>query len=120
MNTTTTTLDSNLPSAISENNFDLQGLISLVCELFEVTKDDLCSQKRDQNRRWARWVIWKFCVESGKMKLVDAAKVFGCTYDHTTLLSARKKLREDLIQFNWLKVIVDKVTVEMGTKTDIV
>lgn len=113
--TTTTTLDKNLPNLLRENEFDLQGLISLVCELFGVTHRGVLAHTKDAKCKWARWVIWKFCIEKGDMTYADAAKIFN--YDHSTVFHARKKLPEDIAQFEWLKVIVDRVAVEMAPKT---
>ena len=117
--TTTTTADKNLPPLPREGEFDKEALILRVCELFGVTKRGICDHKKDEKCRWARWVIWKFCMELTRMNYRQGAEIFPECVDHrSTVIHAEEKLPEDLVQFEWLKEIVDTVYREFTPKTE--
>ncbi len=84
----------------------VERIIAMTSEQFGVTVEDLCGSSRNRNLTQARQIAMYLCREMTDLSLPRIGQAFG-NRDHTTVMHADRKIREQIQQ---KRPIYDQVT----------
>ncbi len=91
---------------------NLENIISIVAEHFNMTKDDITSKRRTADLVLPRQICMYLCKELTQEPLLDIAKALN-KKDHTTVMHGVKKISEDIkvdkSLYNTIEIIKKKI-----------
>ena len=93
---------------------DVQRILTVVCEYFKITIDDIKGKKRSQNINYPRQVAIYLCRTLANESFPKIGTYFGGR-DHSTIMSAYNKISNDLKTNDQLKVVINDLKKMLST-----
>ena len=78
-----------------KNELTVDKIISVVCDYFNITREDIVGKKKNKEVVEPRMIAIYFISEYITIPLVNIGKIFGGR-DHTTIMHSRDKITEDI------------------------
>lgn len=83
-------------------------IMKVVCDHFNISQDDVCSQKRNAEIVLPRQIIMYLCRKFTDDSLIKIALLCG-KKDHTTVIHAEEKIKSELENNENIKNIIEKI-----------
>ena len=93
---------------------DVQRILTVVCDYFKITIDDIKGKKRSQNINYPRQVAIYLCRTLANESFPKIGTYFGGR-DHSTIMSSYKKIESDLKTNEQLKVVINDLKRMLST-----
>ena len=93
---------------------DVHRIQTVVCDYFKITIDDIKGKKRSQNINYPRQVAIYLCRTLANESFPKIGSYFGGR-DHSTIMSAYKKIENDLKTSEQLKIVIKEIKQMLST-----
>ena len=93
---------------------DVHRIQTVVCDYFKITIDDIKGKKRSQNINYPRQVAIYLCRTMANESFPKIGTYFGGR-DHSTIMSAYRKIENDLQVNDQLKVVIKELKERLST-----
>ena len=93
---------------------DVHRIQTVVCDYFKITIDDIKGKKRSQNINYPRQVAIYLCRTMANESFPKIGTYFGGR-DHSTIMSAYRKIESDLQVNEQLKVVIKELKERLST-----
>ncbi|MGN8913128.1 chromosomal replication initiator protein DnaA [Anaerofustis butyriciformans] len=94
---------------ISDKKISLDLITKVVCEYYNITKDDILSKRRTKNIAYPRQICMYLSRELTDNSLPTIGEYYGGR-DHSTVIHGYDKIKEDLKTNGGLQEEIDKIT----------
>ena len=94
---------------ISDKKISLDLITKVVCEYYNITKDDILSKRRTKNIAYPRQIFMYLSRELTDNSLPTIGEYYGGR-DHSTVIHGYDKIKEDLKTNGGLQEEIDKIT----------
>ena len=92
-------------------NISINKIKKVVCKHFNVNLEDLNSKKKSNSIAWPRQVAMYIATELTSLSLPEIGREFN--RDHTTVLHAKEKVKEELIKNTFFIPVYNVITEEI-------
>ena len=91
-----------------KNELTPDKVISVVCDYFDITKDDIVGKKKSKEIVEPRMIAIYLISELLSLPLVNIGKIFGGR-DHTTIMHSRDKITTDIKTNRKTQTLVNEI-----------
>lgn len=91
-----------------KNELTPEKVISVVCDYFDITKDDIVGKKKSKEIVEPRMIAIYLISELLSLPLVNIGKIFGGR-DHTTIMHSRDKITDDIKTNRKTQTLVNEI-----------
>lgn len=94
---------------------DAESIISEVCNMWDVTRDQIMSRNRTQPLAFSRQVAMSLCRQHARMSLQEIGELFNGR-DHTTAIYAQDRVDAEMAKSERVTAIIQTIIKNL-TKT---
>jgi chromosomal replication initiator protein len=94
-----------------KHSVNINQIKKTVCKHFKVSMEDLNSKKKNNSIAWPRQVAMYLATELTSLSLPEIGREFN--RDHSTVVHAREKLKEEIEQNPFFIPVINQITTEV-------